>query len=153
MSTQEKIKALQALNQKIEASGGQKAIEKQHAKGKYTARERIEKLLDAGSFTETDKYVTHRCVNFGMAEKEAPGEGVVTGYGTIDGRLVYVYAQDFTVLGGSLGEMHAGKICKVLDMAMKMGAPVIGLNDSGGARIQEAVNALSGYGQIFIVIL
>jgi methylmalonyl-CoA decarboxylase alpha subunit len=149
MSTQEKIKALQALNQKIEASGGQKAIEKQHAKGKYTARERIEKLLDAGSFTETDKYVTHRCVNFGMAEKEAPGEGVVTGYGTIDGRLVYVYAQDFTVLGGSLGEMHAGKICKVLDMAMKMGAPVIGLNDSGGARIQEAVNALSGYGQIF----
>jgi methylmalonyl-CoA decarboxylase alpha subunit len=149
MSTQENIIALKALNQKIEASGGQKAIEKQHEKGKYTARERIEKLLDPGSFTEIDKFVKHRCVNFGLAGKEAPGEGVVTGYGTIDGRLVYVYAQDFTVLGGSLGEMHAGKICKVLDLAMKMGAPIIGLNDSGGARIQEAVDALAGFGQIF----
>lgn len=149
MSTQEKIAALQALNQKIEVGGGPKAIDKQHHKGKLTARERIEKLLDPGSFTEIDKFVTHRCVNFGMAGKEAPGEGVVTGYGTIEGRLVYVYAQDFTVLGGSLGEMHAGKICKVLDLAMKMGAPVIGLNDSGGARIQEAVDALAGYGQIF----
>lgn len=149
MSTQEKIAALQALKQKIEAGGGSEAIEKQHKKGKSTARERLEKLLDPGSFTELDKFVTHRCVNFGLAEKEAPGEGVITGFGTIEDRLVYVYAQDFTVLGGSLGEMHAGKICKVLDLAMKMGAPVIGLNDSGGARIQEAVDALAGYGQIF----
>jgi methylmalonyl-CoA decarboxylase alpha subunit len=149
MSTQEKIMALQALAKKIEAGGGEKAIEKQHQKGKLTARERLEKLLDSGSFTELDKFVTHRCVNFGMAEKEAPGEGVVTGYGTIDGRPVCVYAQDFTVLGGSLGEMHAGKICKVLDLALKMGVPVIGLNDSGGARIQEAIDALAGFGKIF----
>ncbi|MGI6587614.1 MAG: methylmalonyl-CoA decarboxylase subunit alpha [Peptococcia bacterium] len=149
MSTQEKITALQALTKKIEAGGGEQAVEKQHQKGKLTARERLEKLLDPGSFTELDKFVTHRCVNFGMEKKEAPGEGVVTGYGTIDGRPVYVYAQDFTVLGGSLGEMHAGKICKVLDLALKMGAPVIGLNDSGGARIQEAIDALAGYGQIF----
>jgi len=149
MSTQEKITVLQALNEKLSRGGGEKSIEKQHVKGKLTAHERIEKLLDPGSFTEIDKFITHRCVNFGLAEKEAPGDGVVTGYGTIDSRLVYVYAQDFTVLGGSLGEMHAGKICKVLDLAVKMGAPVIGLNDSGGARIQEAIDALSGFGQIF----
>ncbi|HHY06708.1 MAG TPA: methylmalonyl-CoA carboxyltransferase, partial [Clostridia bacterium] len=129
--------------------GGEKAIAKQHQKGKFTARERLNQLLDPGSFTELDKFVAHRCVNLGMDEKEAPGEGVITGYGTIDGRLVYVFAQDFTVLGGSLGEMHAGKICKVLDLAMKVGAPVIGLNDSGGARIQEGIDALAGYGQIF----
>ncbi|MDD2211894.1 MAG: carboxyl transferase domain-containing protein [Clostridia bacterium] len=149
MSTREKIADLEARSQRIEVGGGQKAIDKQHQKAKLTARERIVKLLDPGSFTELDKFVTHRCINFGMAEKEAPGEGVVTGYGTIEGRLVYVYAQDFTVLGGSLGEMHAGKICKVLDLAVKTGVPVIGLNDSGGARIQEAIDALSGYGQIF----
>jgi methylmalonyl-CoA decarboxylase alpha subunit len=148
-STKEKIADLQIRSEKIELGGGQKAIDKQYNKGKLTARERVGKLLDPDSFTELDKFVTHRCTNFGMADKETPGEGVVTGFGTIDGRLVYVYAQDFTVLGGSLGEKHAGKICKVLDLAMKMGAPVIGLNDSGGARIQEAVDALSGYGQIF----
>ncbi len=149
MGTREKIADLQARSTKIELGGGQKAIEKQHNAGKHTARERIAKLLDSGSFTELDKHVIHHCTNFGMAEKEAPGEGIATGYGTINGRLVYVYAQDFTVLGGSLGEMHAAKICKVLDLAVKMGAPVIGLNDSGGARIQEAVNALSGFGKIF----
>jgi methylmalonyl-CoA decarboxylase alpha subunit len=149
MSTRAKIDDLLARSKKIESGGGQKAIDKQHQSGKLTARERIEKLLDPGTFTELDKFVAHRCVNFDMAGKEAPGEGVVTGYGTIDGRLVYVFAQDFTVLGGSLGEMHAAKICKVMDLAVKMGAPCIGLNDSGGARIQEAVDALSGYGQIF----
>jgi len=149
MSTKAKIDELLKLSTKVEEGGGKKAIEKQHKSGKLTARERIEKLLDPGSFTELDKFVTHRCVNFDMAGKEAPGEGVVTGYGTVDGRLVYVFAQDFTVLGGSLGEMHAQKICKVLDLSVKMGAPCIGLNDSGGARIQEAVDALSGYGQIF----
>ena len=149
MGTREKIADLQARSAKVELGGGKTAIEKQHNNGKLTARERVEKLLDPGSFTELDKFVVHHCTNFGMAGKEAPGEGVVTGYGTIDGRLVYVFAQDFTVLGGSLGEMHAAKICKVLDLAMKMGAPVIGINDSGGARIQEAVNALSGFGQIF----
>ena len=149
MSTRSKIDELRQLNKKVEAGGGKTAIDKQHKSGKLTARERIERLLDPGSFTEIDKYVTHRCVNFDMVGKEAPGEGVITGYGTVDGRLVYVFAQDFTVLGGSLGEMHAMKICKVLDLALKMGAPCIGLNDSGGARIQEAVDALSGYGQIF----
>jgi len=149
MSTREKIADLQVHGSIIEQGGGQKAIDKQHEKGKLTARERIQKLLDPGSFTELDKFVTHRCTNFGMVDKEAPGEGVVTGYGTIDGRLVYVYAQDFTVLGGSLGEMHAAKICKIQDLAVKMGAPIIGLNDSGGARIQEAIDALSGYGKIF----
>ena len=149
MSTKAKIEELNKLTKKVEEGGGAKAIEKQHKLGKMTARERINKLLDPGSFTELDKFVSHRCVNFDMAGKEAPGEGVVTGYGTIDGRMVYVFAQDFTVLGGSLGEMHAQKICKVLDLAVKVGVPCIGLNDSGGARIQEAVDALSGYGQIF----
>lgn len=149
MGTQEKIAYFAELNQKIEQGGGPAAIEKQHQLGKQTARERISQLLDEDSFTELDKFVVHHCTNFDMAGKEVPGEGVVTGYGTVDGRLVYVYAQDFTVLGGSLGEMHAAKICKVMDMAVKMGAPVIGLNDSGGARIQEAINALSGYGKIF----
>jgi len=149
MSTKARIEELKILGEKIEQGGGQKAIERQHQLGKQTARERIEKLLDPGTFTELDKFVTHRCTNFDMAGKEAPGEGVVTGYGTVDGRLVFVYSQDFTVLGGSLGEMHAEKICKVLDMSMKMGAPCIGVNDSGGARIQEAVDALSGFGKIF----
>ncbi len=150
MSTMEdKMKLLKEKNKKIELGGGEKRIEKQHSKGKMTARERIEAFLDEGSFTEVDKYVTHRCTNFGMEKAEAPGEGVVTGYGTVDGRTVFIYAQDFTVLGGSLGEMHAQKICKIMDMAVKMGSPCIGINDSGGARIQEAVDALSGYGQIF----
>lgn len=138
-----------ARKQALQQGGGQDKIDKQHQKGKLFARERIDYLLDEGSFVEVDAFVKHRCSNFDMAKMEAPAEGVVTGYGTIDGRLVFVYAQDFTVVGGSLGEMHAKKICKILDMAVKMGAPVIGVNDSGGARIQEGVDALSGYGQIF----
>ena len=146
---QEKIQDLKARQDKIKLGGGVKRIEKQHAGGKLTARERIEKLLDPGTFVELDQFVRHRCTNFGMEKEEAPGEGVVTGYGTVDGRLVYVFAQDFTVVGGSLGEMHAAKICKVQNLAVKMGAPLVGLNDSGGARIQEAVDALSGYGKIF----
>ena len=146
---QEKIRDLQARQEKVKLGGGAKRIEKQHASGKMTARERIEKLLDPGTFVEFDQFVHHRCTNFGMEKEEAPGEGVVTGYGTVDGRLVYVFAQDFTVVGGSLGEMHAAKICKVQDLAVKMGAPLIGLNDSGGARIQEGIDSLSGFGDIF----
>ncbi|MDR7867218.1 MAG: carboxyl transferase domain-containing protein [Sporomusaceae bacterium] len=146
---QEKIQDLKARQEKVKQGGGAKRIEKQHASGKMTARERIEKLLDPGTFVELDQFVHHRCTNFGMEKEEAPGEGVVTGYGTVEGRLVYVFAQDFTVVGGSLGEMHAAKICKVQDLAVKMGAPLVGLNDSGGARIQEAVDALAGYGKIF----
>ncbi len=133
----------------VELGGGEKAIAKQHESGKLTARERILKLLDANSFVEMDAFVEHRCVNFGMEKKTAPGEGVITGYGTIEGRLVYVFAQDFTVIGGSLGEMHAAKIVKAQKAALKVGAPIIGINDSGGARIQEGVDALTGYGQIF----
>lgn len=129
--------------------GGQAKIDAQHAKGKLTARERIDLLLDPESFEEMDMLVSHRCSNFGMEDKGAPGDGVVVGHGTINGRLVFVYSQDFTVLGGSLSETNARKICKVLDAAMKMGVPVIGLNDSGGARIQEGVDSLSGYGEIF----
>lgn len=149
LTVQEKIQDLHQRLDKIKLGGGLKGIEKQHAKGKLTARERVLKLLDPDSFVEIDQFVMHRCTNFGMEKKEAPGEGVVSGYGTIDGRLVFVYAQDFTVIGGSLGEMHASKMIKVQDMALKAGAPVIGLNDSGGARIQEAVDALAGYGGIF----
>lgn len=149
MSTSEKLQILEEKTAQIMEGGGPKAVEKQHALGKKTARERIALLLDPDTFHETDRFVSHRCSNFGMEKKEFPDDGVVTGYGKIDGRLVFVYAQDFTVQGGSLGEMHAAKICKVMDMAMQAGAPIIGLNDSGGARIQEAVDALSGYGQIF----
>ena len=146
----EKIQELIDKRAEARLGGGEKAIEKQHAKGKYTARERIAQLLDEGSFEELDMFVTYRCTNFGMDEKKHPlGDGVVTGFGTIDGRLVYVFAQDFTVLGGSLSETMAQKICKVMDLAMEMGAPVIGLNDSGGARIQEGINALAGYAEIF----
>ncbi|AZR72811.1 methylmalonyl-CoA carboxyltransferase [Anoxybacter fermentans] len=148
-NTEEKIKELKELKEKIRLGGGEKAIEKQHKKGKYTARERIEKLLDPGSFQELSMFVSHRCTDLGMADREVPGEGVVVGYGTIDNRLVYVFAQDFTVMGGSLGEAHAQKIVKVMDLALKNGAPLIGLNDSGGARIQEGVDALNGYGNIF----
>ena len=129
--------------------GGQKRIDTQHAKGKLTARERLDILLDEGSFEEIDAYVEHNCVDFGMAETKIPGDGVVTGSGTINGRLVYVYSQDFTVFGGAVSERHAQKICKVMDNAMKVGAPVIGMNDSGGARIQEGVSALGGYAEIF----
>ncbi len=145
----EKVKELIELREKARMGGGQKGIDSQHAKGKYTARERINMLLDEGSFEEFDMFMTHRCHNFGMEKKNYLGDGVVTGYGTIAGRLVYVFAQDFTVIGGSLSETLAQKICKVMDMAMKNGAPCIGLNDSGGARIQEGVNALAGYSEIF----
>ena len=145
----EKVKELIELREKARMGGGQKGIDSQHAKGKYTARERINMLLDEGSFEEFDMFMQHRCHNFGMEKKTYLGDGVVTGYGTIAGRLVYVFAQDFTVIGGSLSETLAQKICKVMDMAMKNGAPCIGLNDSGGARIQEGVNALAGYSEIF----
>ena len=145
----EKVKELIALRAEARLGGGEKAIQKQHDKGKYTARERIAQLLDDGSFEELDMFVKHRCTNFGQEKKSFLGDGVVTGYGTIEGRLVYVFAQDFTVFGGSLSETMALKICKVMDMAMKMGAPVIGINDSGGARIQEGINALAGYAEIF----
>ena len=141
MSVQtEKIKELVELRAKARMGGGEKAIEKQHAKGKYTARERIDMLLDPGSFEEMDMFKLHRCTNFGMEKKQYLGDGVVTGSGTIDGRLVYVFAQDFTVNGGSLSETMAEKICKVMDQAMKMGAPCIGLNDSAGARAEDARN-------------
>ncbi|MCF6096455.1 methylmalonyl-CoA carboxyltransferase, partial [Thermovorax subterraneus] len=138
---EQKLEELRQRREQVRQGGGEKRIKKQHESGKLTARERIEKLLDEGSFVEIDAFVEHRCIDFDMADTKAPGEGVVTGYGTINGRLVFVFAQDFTVIGGSLGEMHAAKICKVMDMAMKMGAPLIGLNDSGGARIQEGVDA------------
>jgi methylmalonyl-CoA decarboxylase subunit alpha len=149
MAMQDKINELLELRAKARLGGGEKRIEKQHAQGKLTARERINILLDEGSFEEFDMFVTHRCSNFGMEKETYMSDGVVTGYGTIDSRLVYVFAQDFTTFGGSLSETHAAKICKVLDQAMKMGAPVIGINDSGGARIQEGVNSLGGYAEIF----
>jgi methylmalonyl-CoA decarboxylase alpha subunit len=145
----DKIEEMFLKKEKIYAGGGEKKTEKQHEQGKLTARERLLLLFDGGSFIETGMFVKHRCTDFGMEKSEAPAEGVVTGYGTVDGRLVFAYAQDFTVLGGSLGEMHAKKIVDVMDMALKMGAPILGLNDSGGARIQEGVDALSGYGKIF----
>ncbi|MCG8412172.1 MAG: acyl-CoA carboxylase subunit beta [Bacteroidales bacterium] len=149
MSKQDKIKQLIDLRAEAKLGGGEKRIESQHGKGKMTARERIEILLDEGSFEEYDMFVTHRCTNFGLEKTKILGDGVVTGAGTIDGRVVYVYAQDFTVFGGSLSETFAKKICKVMDMAMKVGAPVIGINDSGGARIQEGVTSLAGYAEIF----
>ncbi len=144
-----KIEDLRKRKADLALGGGQKKIDEQHAKGKLTARERIALLFDEGSFVEIDTFVSHRCNNFDMAGVEATGDGVVTGYGTVGGRLVYAFAQDFTVLGGSLGEYHAEKIVKVQNLALKMGAPLVGLNDSGGARIQEGVNALSGFGKIF----
>jgi acetyl-CoA carboxylase carboxyltransferase component len=149
MSQQDKIKELIDLRVKAKQGGGEKRIETQHKKGKLTARERIELLLDERSFEEFDMFVTHRSHDFGLENESYLGDGVVTGYGTIDGRLVYVYSQDFTVFGGSLSETFAKKICKLMDMAMKVGAPVIGLNDSGGARIQEGVQSLAGYAEIF----
>ena len=150
MSNQlEKIKELIERRAVARIGGGEKAIAKQHEKGKYTARERLAMLLDEGSFEEMDMFVEHRCTNFGMEKKHYPGDGVVTGCGTIEGRLVYVFAQDFTVSAGSLSETMSLKICKIMDQAMKMGAPCIGINDSGGARIQEGVGALAGYGEIF----
>jgi acetyl-CoA carboxylase carboxyltransferase component len=145
----DKQQALLDLKKALSSGGGEAAIERQHARGKMTARERIEKLLDEKSFVETGLFVKHRATNFGMDTKNAPGDGVVTGYGTIDGRLVYVSAQDFTVIGGSLGEMHADKIVRTQEAALKVGAPMISINDSGGARIQEGVDSLAGYGRIF----
>jgi len=146
---EEKFKWLAKLNSEAELGGGKKRIEAQHQKGKLTARERIALLLDEGSFEEIGKLVKHRCTDFGMEKQTYLGDGVVTGYGTVHGRLVYVFSQDFTVFGGSLSETHAEKICKIMDLAMKNGAPVIGLNDSGGARIQEGVASLGGYADIF----
>jgi propionyl-CoA carboxylase beta chain len=143
------IQQLEEKRAKARLGGGEKRIAAQHAKGKLTARERIELLLDEGSFEEWDMFVEHRCADFGMAGNRIPGDGVVTGYGVINGRLVFVFSQDFTVFGGALSEAHAEKICKVMDQAMKVGAPVIGLNDSGGARIQEGVASLGGYAEVF----
>lgn len=149
MAFEDKIKELLEKREQAFLGGGQKRIDSQHAKGKLTARERIELLLDEGSFEEFDMFVTHRCTDFGLEKQEYMSDGVVTGHGTIDGRVVYVFSQDFTVFGGSLSESFAKKICKVMDQAMKVGAPLIGINDSGGARIQEGVQSLAGYAEIF----
>ena len=149
MAFEEKIKELLDKRSEAKMGGGQKRIDKQHSQGKLTARERIALLLDEGSFEEFDMFLTHRCTNFDMQKHSFLGDGVVTGCGTIDGRLVYVFAQDFTVFAGSLSETMSLKICKIMDQAMKVGAPVIGLNDSGGARIQEGCNSLAGYAEIF----
>ena len=149
MTMQEKINELLELRVKARLGGGEKRIDKQHSQGKFTARERILMFLDEGSFEEFDMFVTHRCTNFGLEKEKYLSDGVVTGYGTVEGRLVYVFSQDFTVFGGSLSETFAQKICKVMDQAMKVGAPVVGFNDSGGARIQEGVNSLAGYAEIF----
>jgi len=149
MNTSERLSHLMKLREEARLGGGQDRIDKQHSKGSLTARERIDLLLDPGSFEEFDMFKTHRCRDFGMDNQVFPGDGVVTGYGTVNGRVVYVFAQDFTVLGGSLSETFAEKICKIMDLAMKNGAPVIGLNDSGGARIQEGIESLAGYTEIF----
>ncbi|PID95739.1 MAG: methylmalonyl-CoA carboxyltransferase [Bacteroidetes bacterium] len=149
MNNQDKINQLIELREKAKLGGGVKRIESQHKKGKYTARERIDMLLDEGSFEEFDMFVKHRSHNFGLEKNHVLGDGVITGHGTIDGRVVYIFSQDFTVMGGSLSETFAQKICKVMDQAMKVGAPIIGINDSGGARIQEGVNSLAGYAEIF----
>ncbi len=146
---QEILARLEAMRAGARQGGGEKRIAAQHAKGKLTARERIELLVDEGSFEEFDMFVEHRCIDFGMADQKVPGDGVVIGHGTVNGRLIFLFSQDFTVFGGSLSEAHAEKICKIMDMAMKAGAPVIGLNDSGGARIQEGVASLGGYAEVF----
>ena len=146
---QEILQRLEEKRAAARAGGGEKRIAAQHAKGKLTARERIEALLDPGSFEEWGMFVEHRCTDFGMAGQKTPGDGVVTGYGTVNGRLVFVFSQDFTVFGGALSEAHAEKICKIMDQAIRVGAPVIGLNDSGGARIQEGVASLAGYAEVF----
>ena len=150
MDHAERLKQLAEMNRLAEEGGGAARLKKQHEAGKLTARERIEFLLDPGTFVEMDRLVTHRCTDFGMAGKKVYGDGVVTGYGKIDGRPVFLFAQDFTVFGGSLSEEYARKICKIMDLAMKNGCPVIGLNDSGGARIQEGVASLAGYADIFL---
>ena len=147
--TADKIKDLKEREAKILRMGGEKAVAKHREAGKLTARERLDRLFDPGTFREIDMFVTHRCTNFGMEKVEIPADGVITGYGKVDGRPVFAFSQDFTARAGSLGEMHAKKICKVMDMALKAGVPFVGMNDSGGARIQEGVDALSGFGQIF----
>jgi len=149
MDMEAKIEELQRRNREAEQGGGEKRIEQQHAKGKMTARERIDFLLDKDSFQEIDTFVVHRCQDFGMEKKKIPGDGVVTGYGTVNGRKVFLFSQDFTVFGGSLSGAFGEKVCKVMDLALRSGAPMIGLNDSGGARIQEGVMSLGGYGEIF----
>ncbi|MCS5538125.1 MAG: hypothetical protein NZ770_08460, partial [Candidatus Poseidoniaceae archaeon] len=148
-STKERLEDLRRRKARSQAGGGQQRVDAQHNKGKMTARERLEYMLDEGSFQEFDALVEHRCKDFEMDKNVIPGDGVICGHGTIDGRPIYCFAQDFTVYGGSLGEMHGLKICKVLDMALKTGAPVVGLNDSGGARIQEGVASLGSYAEIF----
>ncbi len=149
-TTREKLEELRGLKEEAKLGGGKKRIDAQHKKGKLTAHERLDLLLDPGTFQETDMFATHRATDFGLAEQKVLGDGVVTGYGKIDGRLVYVFSQDFTVFGGSLSEAHAEKICKIMDLAMKNGAPIVGLNDSGGARIQEGVVSLGAYADIFL---
>jgi len=151
MKNERRLENLFKMRHEAKLGGGEDRIEKMHKKGKLTARERIEILLDKDSFEEFDMFKEHRCVDFGMENKKIPGDGVVTGYGTIDGRLVYIFAQDFTVFGGSLSETFAEKICKIMEMAFKNGAPIIGLNDSGGARIQEGIESLAGYADIFLL--
>ena len=150
MNLEQKLAELKRRDSLAEAGGGEERRAREHKQGKMSARERIEFLLDEGTFEETDKLVTHRCNDFGMDEQKYFGDGFLTGYGRIEGRLVFVFAQDFTVFGGSLSETNAAKIVKIMDMAMKVGAPVIGLNDSGGARIQEGVMSLAGYADIFL---
>ncbi|HYR08716.1 MAG TPA: carboxyl transferase domain-containing protein, partial [Longimicrobium sp.] len=150
MSMREKLEQLEELRRQAEMGGGEKRIKAQHERGKLTARERLDVLLDEGSFVELDRFVVHRATEFGLEKEKYLGDGVVTGYGTIHGRLIYVFSQDFTVFGGSLSETHAAKIVKIMDLALKNGAPVVGLNDSGGARIQEGVVSLGGYADIFL---
>ena len=150
MGLKETINRLEDLNQQALQGGGAKRIERQHELGKKTARERIDAFLDSGSFVELDRLKTHRCIDFDMEKTKIPGDGVVTGYGTVDGRQVFVFSQDFTVFGGSLSSAFSEKVCKVMDLAMKTGCPVVGINDSGGARIQEGVESLAGYGEIFL---
>ena len=149
MSTEERIERLRRLREEHEHAGSQRAVDKQHEAGKMTARERIDALVDKGSFVEMDMFVRHRARGFGIEDRRPPGDAVITGWGTVDGRPIFVFAEDFTVFGGSLGEAVSEKVCKVMDLAMKTGAPLIGLKDSGGARIQEGVFALDGYGRIF----
>src|SRR5512140_3158051 len=150
MSHHDRVEELRRRQEEASQGGGRERIEKMHAAGRLTARERIDLLLDRGTFTELGVFVTHRSTDFGMAERKFTGDGVVSGFGRIDGRLVYVFAQDFTVFGGTLSEANAGKICQIMDLALENGAPVVGLNDSGGARIQEGVASLGGYAEIFL---
>src|SRR3954470_12133120 len=150
MNLEQKLQEMKRRDQLAQEGGGKERRERQHKEGKMSARERIDFLLDEDTFEETDRFVTHRADDFGMAEQKYYGDGFITGYGRINGRLVYVFAQDFTIFGGSLSEANAQKICKIMDLAMSVGAPVIGLNDSGGARIQEGVMSLAGYAEIFL---